>query len=134
MGRTNERISRHQETLFAQAKASWLESTDRSLAQMKEYQAARKKLESRRLAYDAAATKLQRAKADDFRAEEELRAQKAKFEESSEDVHRRMLDIREAEADSVLDLGEFLDAQLGYYQRCYEALAQLKRDWPAGYA
>ena len=105
---------------------------DRSLAQMKEYQNSRKKLESRRLAYDTALAKMEKAKNQDFRAEEETRAQKAKWEEASEDVYRRMLDIREAEADSVLDLGEFLDAQLSYYQRCYEAVAQLKRDWPAG--
>ena len=132
MGRANERISRFQETLVTQSTGTWLESMDRSLVQMKEYQNARKKLDSRRLAYDTAMGKMQKAKREDFRAEEELRSQKAKYEESSEDVYRRMLDIREAEADSVLDLGEFLDAQLNYYQRCYETLAQLKRDWPSG--
>lgn len=38
MGRTNERISRNQETYTASATTSWLESLERSLAQMKEYQ------------------------------------------------------------------------------------------------
>lgn len=63
--------------------------------------------------------------------EEELRSQKAKYEESSEDVYRRMQDIKEAEADSVADLGAFLDAELSYYDRCREVLVQLKREWPA---
>ena len=109
MGRTNERIGRIQESYVANATSSWLESLERSLAQMKEYQvctpakmmqhlltnrqAARKKLENRRLAYDASLAKMQKAKKEDFRVEEELRAQKAKYEESSEDVYRRMQDV-----------------------------------------
>ncbi|KAK3056124.1 hypothetical protein LTR53_020474, partial [Teratosphaeriaceae sp. CCFEE 6253] len=79
---------------------------------MKEYQAARKKLESRRLAYDTAQQKMQKSKREDFRMEEELRSQKAKYEESNEDVYRRMLDIKEAEVDSVGDLTSFLEAEL----------------------
>lgn len=76
---------------------------------------------------------MQKAKKEDFRVEEELRSQKAKYEESSEDVLRRMQDIKEAEADSVADLGAFLDAELEYYDRCRDELLRLKRDWPAGY-
>lgn len=75
---------------------------------------------------------MQKAKKEDFRVEEELRSQKAKYEESSEDVYRRMQDIQEAEADSVRDLGEFLDAELEYYDHCRDELLKLKRDWPAG--
>jgi hypothetical protein len=73
---------------------------------------------------------MQKAKKEDFRVEEELRAQKAKYEESNEDVYRRMEDIKEAEVDSVSDLTSFLDAELAYYDSCREALLQLKRDWP----
>ena len=133
MGRTNERIARIQETYTAHATTGWLESLERSLVQMKEYQSARKKLESRRLAYDASLSKMQKAKKEDFRTEEELRSQKAKYEESSEDVFRRMQDIKEAEEESVQDLGAFLDAELEYYERCREELLKLRRDWPAGY-
>ncbi|KAI9746669.1 MAG: hypothetical protein M1818_000383 [Claussenomyces sp. TS43310] len=132
MGRSNERIARMQETYVAQATTSWLESLERSLAQMKEYQAARKKLETRRLAYDASLSKMQKAKKEDFRVEEELRSQKIKYEETSEDVMRRMQDIKEAEADSVADLGTFLDAELDYYDKCRDELLRLKNDWPAG--
>ena len=38
MGRTNERIGRIQETYVAEATTSWLESLERSMVQMKEYQ------------------------------------------------------------------------------------------------
>ena len=75
---------------------------------------------------------MQKAKKEDYRAEEEVRSQKAKYEETSEDVFRRMQDIKEAEADSVADLGAFLDAELEYHDRCRDELMKLKREWPAG--
>lgn len=36
---------------------------------------------------------MQKAKGEDFRVEEELRIQKAKYEETSEEVYRRMQDV-----------------------------------------
>ncbi|KAL1957691.1 hypothetical protein VTO42DRAFT_5668 [Malbranchea cinnamomea] len=129
-GRTQERIARIQEQYIANATSSWLESLDRSLAQMKEYQVARKKLETRRLAYDTSLAKMQKAKREDFRAEEELRSQKVKFEEASDDIFRRMQDIRNSEADSLADLTAFLEAELSYHDKCREVLLQLKNNWP----
>lgn len=96
---------------------------------MKEYQAARKKLESRRLAYDTSLAKMQKAKKEDFRVEEELRSQQAKYEEAEADVERRMFEIKDAEGDSIGDLTAFLEAQFAYHDRCREALIELKNDW-----
>lgn len=90
-------------------------------------------MESRRLAYDAATTKVERAKRDDFKVEEELRTARAKHEESTEEVYRRMEDIKEAEADSIADLTAFLDAELKYYDRCRDILLQVKETWPGRY-
>lgn len=39
-GRTEERIARIQEGYIAQANSSWLESLERSVTQMKDYQVA----------------------------------------------------------------------------------------------
>ena len=97
---------------------------------MKEYQGARKKLETRRLGFDTSLAKLQRAKKEDFRAEEELRSQKAKYEEAEDDVHRRMEEIRELDPETVADMGSFIDAQLAYHEQSRQALLQLKADWP----
>ncbi|EAT77227.2 hypothetical protein SNOG_15294 [Parastagonospora nodorum SN15] len=130
LGRANERLARVQETYVASATTSWLEGLERSLIQMKEYQAARKKLETRRLAYDTSLAKMQKTKKEDFRMEEELRAQKAKYEETSEDVFRRMQDIKESEVEMVQDLTSFLEAELSYYDRCREVLLNVKREWP----
>jgi hypothetical protein len=93
-------------------------------------QNARKKLEQRRLNYDTSLAKMQKAKKEDFRVEEDLRAQKAKYEESSEDVFRRMQDIKESEVEMVQDLTAFLEAELTYYDRCREILINVKREWP----
>lgn len=74
---------------------------------------------------------MQKARRDDFRIEEEQRAAKAKYEESSEDVVRRMQDIRDAEVDSVRDLTQFLDAELDYHERCAEELRRVRKTWVA---
>lgn len=76
-------------------------------------------------------TKIQKAKREDFRLEEELRTNKAKYDESSEDVMRRMQDIKEAEVDSVRDLTHFLDAELDYHERCAEELRRARQSWIA---
>ena len=65
--------------------------------------------------------------------EEDLRSQKVKYEEASDDVYRRMEDIKESEAESVADLTAFLEAELAYHERCREVLMQLKNTWPARY-
>jgi hypothetical protein len=77
-------------------------------------------------------TKIQKAKREDFRLEDELRAAKAKYEESSEDVYRRMQDVKEAEVESVQDLTSFLDAELEHYERCAEELRRVRQQWVAG--
>ncbi len=73
---------------------------------------------------------MQKAKRDDFRLEEELRGAKAKYEESSEDVVRRMQDIRDIEADNVRDMTQFLDAEIDYHERCAEELRRARKNWP----
>ncbi|KEF61435.1 uncharacterized protein A1O9_03001 [Exophiala aquamarina CBS 119918] len=130
-GRTQERLARAQETYITSATSTWLESLERSLVQMKEYQASRKRLETRRLAYDTSLAKMQKAKKEDFRVEEELRNQKAKYEESADDVLRRMEEIRDTDPECVADLGAFLDAELAYHEKCREALLQLRNEWPS---
>ncbi|CAK7226345.1 hypothetical protein SEUCBS140593_006211 [Sporothrix eucalyptigena] len=130
LGRANERLASAQERYVADATATWLESLERNLAMLKEYQTARKKLENRRLAYDASINRMQKAKRDDFRIEEELRTNRAKYEESNEDVMRRMQDVKDAEVDSIRDLTSFLDCELDFHERCVEELRRVKRTWP----
>lgn len=131
IGQANERIARFQDSYASNATGNWLETLERSLAQMKEYQNARKKLETRRLGYDTSLGKMQKAKSGDYRAEEELRSQKIKYEESAEDVQRRMQDIIEAEQENTQQLYAFLEAEMTYHDRCREVLMQAWKNWPA---
>lgn len=76
---------------------------------------------------------MQKAKREDFRVEEELRTQKIKYEESNDDVYRKMLDIKDSEAESTAGITALLDAQLSYHQKSQEALLQLKNEWSGAY-
>lgn len=42
-----------------------------------------------------------------------------------------MQDIQDAEADSVQDLTQFLDAELDYHERCADELRRIRNNWPA---
>jgi hypothetical protein len=74
---------------------------------------------------------MQKAKKEDFRVEEELRSQKVKYEETNDDVYRRMMDIQEAEGENLTDLTAFIDAELNYHERSREVLLQLRNELPA---
>lgn len=59
---------------------------------------------------------------------------KAKFEETSEDVLRRMQDIKESEAENISALTQFMDAELEYHERCADELRRAKQSWAGGVA
>ncbi|EQL04227.1 BAR domain containing protein [Ophiocordyceps sinensis CO18] len=119
VGRAKERIADIHSSYVEDVSASWLQHLERS--------AARKKLESRRLAYDASLAKMQKAKRDDFRVEDEMRVCKTKFDDSTEDVLRRMQDIKDAEADNVSALNSLLDAELDFHERAAEELRRTRQ-------
>ncbi|OOF92205.1 hypothetical protein ASPCADRAFT_175976 [Aspergillus carbonarius ITEM 5010] len=131
LGRAEERLARLQDAYISQVSSGWLESLEHSLTQMKDYQTARRKLDSRRLAYDTSLSKMEKAKREDFRVEEELRTQKVKYEEANDDVSRRMQDIKDSEVEGVMNLEAFLEAQLDYHERCRDVLLQLRTEWPS---
>ncbi|PNY29237.1 Cyclin CCL1 [Tolypocladium capitatum] len=127
VGRANERISDLHTGYVDQVSTGWLQHLERSVTMMKEYLAARKKLEGRRLAYDASVAKMHKAKRDDFRIEEEMRVCKTKFDDSSEDVLRRMQDIKDTEVESTGALTSLLDAELAYHERAADELRRARQ-------
>ncbi|KAG8405102.1 hypothetical protein J3458_021784 [Metarhizium acridum] len=154
VGRANERIANLHSNYSEDVNANWLHHLDRNIAMMKEfqvtptsfvlidaitglcagdvansldYQVARKKLESRRLAYDTSVAKMHKAKRDDFRIEEEMRVSRTKFDDASEDVMRRMQDVQDTEAESIGALNSFLEAQLNYHERAAEELRRIRQ-------
>jgi len=134
LGMAHQKIAKAQESFTNVATDTWVESLERSLRQMKEYQAARRKLETRRLNYDSSLTKAQKAKKEDFRLDEELRSQKFKYEESCEDVTRRMTEIQDTEAGTLEDLTLLFEAEITYFDQCRDTLLQIQSSWPNTYA
>ncbi|KAK9487624.1 meiotically up-regulated gene 137 protein [Lipomyces starkeyi] len=129
LGVANQKLARHQEIFVERINKNFLEGIEKSIAQFKDCQAARKKLEYRRLAYDTALSKVQKTKREDARLEEEVRAQRIKYEEAGEDVVRKMNSIRDAESDNLADLVDFFEAECEYYERCNEVLVNLRKNW-----
>ncbi|KAI5288242.1 hypothetical protein KEM52_001245 [Ascosphaera acerosa] len=130
-GQLNVRIASFQEQYGQDATASWQQALERSLAQMKDYQGARKMLELRRKEYDAVCARIAKAKREDPAIDEELRKKTALYEESQRDVLRRIQDIRDAEEEDMDALDRFLDAELVFHESCMNALQRLKSDWSA---
>jgi hypothetical protein len=95
------------------------------------FQTARSRLESKRLNYDTALTRMQKAKKEDSGKEEELRVQEAKYKEATEDVYRRIEAIRAEEVESIVSLSSFLDQEIAYHDECRRALVTLRNEWPA---
>ncbi|KAK9470575.1 uncharacterized protein V1510DRAFT_347318, partial [Dipodascopsis tothii] len=129
LGNANQKLARVQENYVDRINETFLAGTEKSLAQFRDFQSSRKRLESRRLAYDAALAKVQRLKHEDSRTEEEVRAQRTKYEDAGEDVVRKMNSIRDAEEEALADLAEFFEAECEYYKDCHEILSQLKKNW-----
>ena len=108
-----------------------ISNMERSLAAMKDYQAVRKKLESRRLTYDSALSKVQKARKEDAKLDEELRAAKARYEESNDLAHQRMSSIRAAESNSLEDISGFIEAEADYFASAHDILSQLCKSFRA---
>ncbi|KAG4302695.1 hypothetical protein PCK1_001050 [Pneumocystis canis] len=110
-GMAHKDISDAQETLIASMSNTVLNSLERSLVQFKDYQAARKKLENRRLSYESVSNRFPKAKKEDSRIEEELRAAKAKYEEACENIYNRIYMIQQAEATQLIVIACFEGAR-----------------------
>jgi predicted nucleic acid-binding Zn-ribbon protein len=101
------------------------------MGELDEYAAQRKKLESRRLTYDAALSKCEKAKKEKERreAEEEVEKAKTRYEETLEDVNARMNAIRDKERMNVVRLTEFLKLEMNFVNQYLEVLNQAKSEW-----
>ncbi|KAG8927908.1 hypothetical protein FRC02_007603 [Tulasnella sp. 418] len=131
LGRAHCRIAQLQEDFAQTFYDTWLGSIALVRDTMREYNAQRKKLESRRLTFDAARTKLEKAKKEKDRkdAEEEFKLAKSRYEEASEEVQRRMYDIQDNEIQQLRDLTDFLDLELSFVTQYYDTLLEIRNDW-----
>ncbi|KAJ3480054.1 hypothetical protein NLI96_g8628 [Meripilus lineatus] len=137
LGRAHCQIATLQETFAISFEDTYLKAIKRSEADIKEYQNERKKLESRRLSYDAALAKYEKlkdnknSKKDKERreAEDEYELAKLRFEETQEDVEARMHNIQENEVTQLRDLTNLLNLEISFVQQHLDVLRDVKVNW-----
>lgn len=96
-GHAQSKLGHYQEDYAERMKTDYLEKLEEGLTMFKEYSNLRKKLESRRLDYDAKLGRLQKSKKEKPELEQELQASKMKYEDSEYDVIQKMVSLQEFE-------------------------------------
>ncbi|CAG8489510.1 7373_t:CDS:2 [Scutellospora calospora] len=129
LGTANEKVASCQLEHASKVREDFIESLDASIEDLKQYQQMKKKLESRRLNYDAKLSKMQKSKKEKPELEEEMRNAKEKYEDSKEELHKKMRTINDSEDQYIQELTAFLDTQIEYFKNSYDILSDLRKDW-----
>ncbi|CAG8457346.1 15836_t:CDS:2 [Funneliformis mosseae] len=129
-GNAAEKIANAQLDYVSRVRDDFLFGLTSSIEEFKHYQQLKRKLESRRLDYDAKLSKVQKSKKEKPELEEEMRAAKEKYEVVMEDINNKMHTLNESEDQYLQELTSFLDAQLEYFKTGHEILENIKKEWP----
>ncbi|KAJ7913976.1 hypothetical protein B0H13DRAFT_2659425 [Mycena leptocephala] len=136
LGRAHCKVATLQEAFAQSFHDSFMASLVRFADDIKEYEALRKKLESRRLSFDAATAKhekLKNGKKEKERkdAEEEMARAKSRYEETEEEVEAHMHAIQENEIVQLRELTSFLTLELNYVEQYLDVLKDTRANWPS---
>lgn len=96
-GQAESKIAMLQDDFANVLKENYMATLEGALQEYKEYQSLKKKLESRRLDYDAKLSRLQKAKKEKPELEQEMQAAKIKYEETEYDLIQKMVYLQEYE-------------------------------------
>ncbi|KAG1853156.1 hypothetical protein DFJ58DRAFT_914251 [Suillus subalutaceus] len=136
LGRAHCKVATLQEAYALTFQDTFITSCQKFVQDIKDYEHQRKKLESRRLSYDAAITKLDKIKSskkekekERREAEDELQRSRLRYEETAEDVRSRMQAIQENEIQQLRELTSVLDLELNFAKQYYEVLQDVKANW-----
>ncbi|KAG8832856.1 hypothetical protein FRC17_000511 [Serendipita sp. 399] len=133
LGKAHIKVASLQEQFAETLHSLFLTRVEASIAEVAQYHLLRKKLKSRRLAYDAAVSQSQRQfkrEKEKVEAEEEVTRARARFEEMSEEVQSQIVQIQDGEMDQLKDLTRFLDLELKFAESWVNTLREAKDDWP----
>ncbi|KAH8921362.1 BAR-domain-containing protein [Atractiella rhizophila] len=108
-----------------------LDGLERGQKGHEEFDRLRKKLEGRRVALDAARSKLagQKGKKGEREAEVELGQAKDKYDDTAEDLQKCAERLQDEEIQQLRDLATFLEDELEYARKCQEILEDVKAKW-----
>ncbi|KAI8083055.1 uncharacterized protein BX664DRAFT_339715 [Halteromyces radiatus] len=130
LGQTEARIALLQEDFANMIKDGYMDVLEQGLQTYKDYHALKKKLESRRLDYDAKLSRLQKSKKEKPEWEQEMQAAKMKYEETEYDIIQKMLTLQSYEDDHWNALYQVMEAQLSYHQQAMDMLNELRTHMP----
>ncbi|KAF9235923.1 hypothetical protein BU15DRAFT_77532 [Melanogaster broomeanus] len=131
LGRAQCKIATLQEAYALTFQDTFITSCEKLGQDIKDYEYQRKKLDSRRLSYDAATSKLEKIKSRKKEKEKETTTLSL-TKETSEDVHTRMQAIQENEIVQLCELTTFLDSQVNFARQYFETLQDVKVNWKLG--
>ncbi|KAF8555166.1 BAR-domain-containing protein [Imleria badia] len=136
LGRAHCKVATLQEAYGLTFRDTFISSCERFARDIKDYEHQRKKLDSRRLSYDAAVTKLDKIKnckkekeKERREVEDELQQCRLRFDETSENVRSQIQTIQENEILQLRELTTFLDIQLNFARQYCEILNDVKASW-----
>ncbi|KAG6865587.1 hypothetical protein C0991_001136 [Blastosporella zonata] len=133
-GRAHCKVAALQEGYALTLKDTFLASLEQLTGEIKEYEAQRKKLESRRLSYDAAVAKYEKLKngkkeKEKREAEDEMENARDRYDETSKEVQAQMHAIQDNEMDQLRELTMFMDLEINYVEQYLKVLKDVKSHW-----
>ncbi|KAJ7804601.1 hypothetical protein B0H14DRAFT_3091781 [Mycena olivaceomarginata] len=136
LGRAHCKVAKLQEAFAQSFHDTFMASLVRFAEDIKDYEALRKKLESRRLSLDAAnakAEKVKNSKKEKERkdAEEEKERARFRYEEAEEEVEAHMHAIQENEIVQLRELTGLLTLELGFVEQYLDVLKETRAGWPS---
>ncbi|KAF8882810.1 hypothetical protein BD779DRAFT_1663241 [Infundibulicybe gibba] len=133
-GRAHCKVATLQEAFALTFQDTFISSIKKFDEDIKEYETQKKKLESRRLSYDAALSKMDKVKnskkeKDRREADDEVERTRQRYEETEEDVRAQMHAIQDKETTQLRELSLFLDLEINYVEQYLSVLKDTKADW-----
>ncbi|KAJ1919360.1 hypothetical protein H4219_002048 [Mycoemilia scoparia] len=130
-GQSQQDINSYQHELVSNIKDGWLSGLESQVVVYKEFTHLEKKFEGRRLDYDSKANKLQRSRKENTQLEDDLRTAQIRYDDTRDELIRRMMDIQDSELSNIRDMHAFYRAQKEYHQKALERLDMLEQDFAA---
>ncbi|KAJ3356566.1 hypothetical protein GGF32_001459 [Allomyces javanicus] len=125
-GEALDKVGAWQNAFVNRMHTDYLSILEEYVGESKKYSELRRKLESRRLDYDAKLNKMQKAKKEKPELEEEVRAAQYKYEETLHDLEGKMAFLLDFEDRGRSSIHELVSAQVEYFTKCTDMLTALQ--------
>ncbi|KAJ3117582.1 hypothetical protein HK098_006149 [Nowakowskiella sp. JEL0407] len=126
VGECHERLGQNQSEYVADISSGYVNRLSLILYDMKEFYSLKKKMDNRRLDFDAKQNRAQKSKKESMDLYEDVNTAKIKYEESLSDVTQRMVRLNDNEDEQLQDLLDFVDIETAHAEKTLKALQKLQ--------